>query len=69
MKLLSVPYTGTLPVLNSRDGNIRTPARSMHNPSNDEIFLKPIAVIRNSIINGTIGNDIREKGSVVDIYA
>ena len=69
MKLLSIPYTTSFPVLNSREGNIRMPSRNLHSQPNDEIFLKPIAVIKHSFKNGATGNDISEKGSIVDIYA
>ena len=69
MKLLNVSSTTSLPVLNPREGNIRMPTRNIHNHSNDEIYLRPIAVIKPSVASSVPGSDTYEKGTLLDIYA
>jgi hypothetical protein len=70
MKISTVPSITLPPMLSHRDTPYRSSYRPPQSLGNDEIYLKPIVVIKPTFGNNFSGADpLYEKGSRVDIYA
>ena len=70
MKISTVSSTISLPMLTHRDTPYRSSYRSTQSRGNDEIYLRPIAVIKPAFGKNLSNIDLSyEKGSLVDTYA
>ena len=69
MKLLSISTPTSLPMQANRAITYRSGLRSNPSRGNDELFLRPIAVIRASGPSDYSGSElVHEKGKLVDLY-
>ena len=69
MKLLSASSPASLPMPTNRAITYRSGFRSSQKRVNEELFLRPIAVIRAPEPGGYSGSEmVYEKGKLVDLY-
>lgn len=70
MIISTVPSTTSLPMVTHRNTPYRSSYRSTQSRGNDEIYLRPIAVIKPAFgKNFSSASLLYEKGRLVDTYA